>query len=623
MNTNFKLPSSTSLEKLSVSWIFKNQQRFLVFLACLVLLIIAGLAIISVTYIENRTLSKFQNLTKDFTFDWLNVQSNGTKIELSGNPPDQIEYLGVLSLITLNFDPDGIINNIQEPKEFYKPKQSLDLQIYSKNDAVYILGSFANQIQKTKTLELLQTHQPGKPINDLSTLKADSGLSEFDSAVEFGTKIFSHIPEGVVSLAGQSVNVTSHLNSQNQVDVISTRLQEIKPDSIELNLDLTFPLPLIKPYKFGIYLDGENTKLETCHVDDKESNNRIVSILSSINPDQQFNCQFSLGIPFLGWEDLIVQLLELFSDSRATFLRVSDFSVNILSDFDLSDQKLAAMEVIFNRFPSEEFNVQILNRKEILERTNPEFLRIFIDVNNKITIYGSIPDKSLKSLILDIIAAYLLPDQIDDFTVIRQGSNFSDLNRITNGIKSLVHLEAGELVILENGIYLYGVVSSQSNRDALIQYLDSEFRIEEYFLDIEIDEAILLDRLLSPEQCQSDVEQILVDKKITFDSGSIEINNQTREIIVELATVLRQCGHLPWEIGGHTDNQGSESMNLELSTKRAEAILFALELEGVPIENIVAKGYGESSPISSNRTKAGRELNRRIVIQLLATEEDN
>ena len=614
------IASFRNLEKFSSNWVFQDQKRFLLVLATFVLVVASGSAFLTVVYIEHRTLAKFQNLTEDLLFDWLEVTPNGTKVELAGNPPDQIDYLGVISMVNLNFDPDGIINNIQEPQTAYIPKQSLDLQLFAKNEAIYIFGSFANQHQRSTTLARLQELQPAKIINDFTTLKTDNAITEYNSVVEYGTRVISQIPEGVVSIAGQSISVTSHLASQDQVDETAARLQTSKPDSIDLLLNLTFPLPLVKPYKFGIYLAGEKTRLEACHVEDREGRDRISTFLASLETDQHFSCQISLGTPFPEWSNLIIALLEQLSDIGPAFLRVSDLSVYILSENEITEQERMALEEIILGFQDVDFNVQILSTKDTSEVTNPDFLRISKDVNNNITVFGAIPDNSTKSLILDIISAYLLHDKIDDFTVIKVGNSLLNLDLISNGIKSLVHLESGELVFPEQGFYLAGKASSVAKHDALIQYLNSEFRVEDYVLNIAIDEKVMLERLLSQEECMSGVDGITANKKITFDSGSIEINSQTRDIIVELAKILQQCGHWSWEIGGHTDNQGRESMNLELSTKRAEAVLFALELEGVPIDNIVAKGYGESSPIATNRTKTGRELNRRIVIDLKATE---
>lgn len=79
-----------------------------------------------------------------------------------------------------------------------------------------------------------------------------------------------------------------------------------------------------------------------------------------------------------------------------------------------------------------------------------------------------------------------------------------------------------------------------------------------------------------------------------------------------LADVLKDCPGMKMEISGHTDAQGSEEGNRALSQARAEAVLLALQGRGVDVTGMVAKGYGEATPIADNETDAGREANRRI-----------
>ncbi len=71
------------------------------------------------------------------------------------------------------------------------------------------------------------------------------------------------------------------------------------------------------------------------------------------------------------------------------------------------------------------------------------------------------------------------------------------------------------------------------------------------------------------------------------------------------------------EIGGHTDSQGREVMNQQLSQARADAVLNAIMSRRVLTSNLTAKGYGESEPIADNKTEAGREANRRIEFRLV------
>jgi OOP family OmpA-OmpF porin len=76
------------------------------------------------------------------------------------------------------------------------------------------------------------------------------------------------------------------------------------------------------------------------------------------------------------------------------------------------------------------------------------------------------------------------------------------------------------------------------------------------------------------------------------------------------------------EIGGHTDSQGREEMNQQLSKQRADAILDALQSRRVLTGNLTTKGYGEERPIADNDTEDGREANRRIEFTLVQPDQE-
>ncbi|MDX1629244.1 MAG: OmpA family protein, partial [Fulvivirga sp.] len=70
-------------------------------------------------------------------------------------------------------------------------------------------------------------------------------------------------------------------------------------------------------------------------------------------------------------------------------------------------------------------------------------------------------------------------------------------------------------------------------------------------------------------------------------------------------------------IAGHTDNQGNEKVNLEISQKRAYAAKRYLVEKGIDKNRIEAVGYGESKPIADNSTIKGRKKNRRIEFNVI------
>jgi OOP family OmpA-OmpF porin len=108
--------------------------------------------------------------------------------------------------------------------------------------------------------------------------------------------------------------------------------------------------------------------------------------------------------------------------------------------------------------------------------------------------------------------------------------------------------------------------------------------------------------------------------KIDFEPGSAQIARDTAGTLDGIAEEMRQCSDFPMEVGGHTDSQGREEMNLELSQKRAAAVVAALRERRVLTGNLTALGYGETVPIGDNETEAGREANRRIEFRLVKPE---
>jgi outer membrane protein OmpA-like peptidoglycan-associated protein len=118
---------------------------------------------------------------------------------------------------------------------------------------------------------------------------------------------------------------------------------------------------------------------------------------------------------------------------------------------------------------------------------------------------------------------------------------------------------------------------------------------------------------LSPVQAGSS----MILRNIFFKSGSWELLAESETELRELNDFLMLNKDLRIEIGGHTDNQGNDQDNLNLSLKRAEAVVNYLKSKGVEGVRLQAKGYGETKPVSDNSTEEGRQKNRRTEFLIL------
>jgi outer membrane protein OmpA-like peptidoglycan-associated protein len=86
----------------------------------------------------------------------------------------------------------------------------------------------------------------------------------------------------------------------------------------------------------------------------------------------------------------------------------------------------------------------------------------------------------------------------------------------------------------------------------------------------------------------------------------------------KLIDFLKKTPGVKVEIAGHTDNTGSAQYNMELSAKRAGAVVDYLIENGIQAERLFAKGYGEELPLADNETEEGRAMNRRTQLTIIS-----
>ena len=106
-------------------------------------------------------------------------------------------------------------------------------------------------------------------------------------------------------------------------------------------------------------------------------------------------------------------------------------------------------------------------------------------------------------------------------------------------------------------------------------------------------------------------------KTILFDTGKATIKFQSAEVLNQIINVLKKFPKSRFRIEGYTDSTGKKQKNIELSQNRADAVKIYLIQGGIDQSRLESKGYGPENPIASNKTRKGRELNRRVEINLI------
>jgi outer membrane protein OmpA-like peptidoglycan-associated protein len=111
---------------------------------------------------------------------------------------------------------------------------------------------------------------------------------------------------------------------------------------------------------------------------------------------------------------------------------------------------------------------------------------------------------------------------------------------------------------------------------------------------------------------------LTLDSGALFDFDSAMLKRQPQDHIGKVGEILVEYADTDIIVSGHTDNVGSETHNHRLSERRARSVRAHLVDIGVAPQRLTAVGYGELKPVASNESDAGRRLNRRVEIRILA-----
>src|ERR1700674_4243564 len=121
-------------------------------------------------------------------------------------------------------------------------------------------------------------------------------------------------------------------------------------------------------------------------------------------------------------------------------------------------------------------------------------------------------------------------------------------------------------------------------------------------------------QLKDMEAKKTDRGMVITLGDVLFDTNQAQLKSGAMRNVQKLADFFKQYPQRKVMIEGFTDSTGSGSRNKELSEKRADSVRTALLGMGISTDRITSRGYGESYPVASNDTVAGRQLNRRVEI---------
>ena len=442
-------------------------------------------------------------------------------------------------------------------------------------------------------------------------------------AMRYAVDTLGSLPRAKISVSAGKVHVTAMTASPDERSRLERELRRAAPRGIDVALDLSAPRPVITPFSLRYILNDEGGHFDACSAPDEDSASTILEAARAAGLTGRDSCTVGLGVPSPRWDEAAALSLAALNRLGAGSLTMTDADIALVAteglDPGLFDQIVGELETAL---PA----VFALHAElPVPEDTGPagpaEFFAT-LSPEGLVQLRGRVPSEGFRTLADSFARARFGSDAVYTAARVVEDLPVDWSARVLAGLEALGLLVNGVVTVEADTIAVRGVSHVEDASAQMSRLFTSKLGERAVFeLDVAYREPPPPENQpLSAEECEARIAEILAQGKITFEPGSARIDATSLQIVDAIADVLDNCDAIPLEIQGHTDSQGRESMNLELSQERANAVLSELSARRVRTSSYRAMGYGETRPIADNDTEEGREDNRRIEFRLVRTD---
>ena len=553
---------------------------------------------------------------------WAQVQTDGLQVILSGTAPDEAERFRAVSQAGGAVDKDRIIDVIDVETADIMVAPEFSMEILRNGEGIQLIGLLPKGSRRGKMVEGLREIAKDRPVTDMLETVDYQAPADWQPAVDFALEALATLPRSKISVQAGKVDIVAITDSREEKARIETTLARRRPSDLVLSFDISAPRPVITPFTLRFLIDAEGARFDACSADTEEARNQILAAARDAGAEGALGCTVGMGTPSPDWAKAVSMALRGLKELGAGSVTFSD-----------ADIALAAAETVaprdFDRVVGElESNLpEVFSLKAELARPEtktPDTIEFLADKGDdgRLTLRGRVLDEAQRHLIENYARALFGHDSV--YGAMRSAKDLPEgwSVRAMAGLEALAELHEGRLVVTPDLMRVTGVSGNASASDEVARVLAGHLG-EGARIDLNVHYDKRLDPVLSlPDgpECVRRLNAALDHAKITFEPGSSTIAAEGAGAMDALAGAMKDCEEFRIEVGGHTDSQGRDEMNLALSQERAQAVVRALMDRRISVRNLTAKGFGETQPIADNETEDGREANRRIEFVLLDTE---
>ena len=577
---------------------------------------------LTVSWIENSSATAVEKRLALEGFDWASVQTDGLKVVLEGEATSEALRFKALAAAGQIVEAARVIDNftITDSRPPVAPKFSVE--ILRNGKSISLIGLVPTKADNANFKDRVARIAGDLPVADFLETADYPVPDAWSSVISYGLLALERLEHSKISIGETQVTIEAIGESEAQKSKLLEELTRRTPADITSKIGISAPRPVITPFTLRFRITADGASFDACSADSPEAAVQILAAAKAAGLAEEATCRQGLGVPSPLWSKAATQAIAALTKLGGGSVTLSDADVTLTAPAG-TDPTL--FDTITSRLDGDLPEVFALNPILLVAPETPEDdaaipeMVATLSPEGQVQIRGPVisprAQRTLQTFAYavfgseDVYLSTKLQDNLPEGWMVRSLASLAGLSKLNSGIAT----------VSPNAIDITGLTGRRSAKTDIAQILidrlgdGTEFELEVTYLE-ELDP---LARMLNGTECVAEITDLASQNKIKFEPGSATLDGDSRDTVQAIAEVFERCLEAPIEIGGHTDSQGREEMNLNLSKGRAEAVLTALRGARVKLKSLTAEGYGETQPIADNGTAEGREANRRIEFRLV------
>ncbi|MDF1856523.1 OmpA family protein [Pseudooceanicola sp.] len=588
-------------------------------------LVAAGFA---VSTVEAKTETDVRMALDTNGLTWAEVQSDGLRLHLTGIAPSEAVRFRAISVAGAVIDASRVIDGMQvKPSEDLAPPR-FSVEILRNETTLSLIGLIPTATDRAGFVAALNKIDGVEDVADLLDVASHPMPEGWKPAIDYALKALAIVPRSKISVEAGKVSITAMSDSAEARKRMETQLKQRAPKGLLLTLAISAPRPVIAPFTLRFLIEDGSARFDACSADTEKGREAILNAARAAGLQGEARCTIGLGVPSTDWSqaaEMAITALAKLGSGSVTF---ADADITLIAAEGTAqgrfDDVVGALE---NDLPDVFALHAVLPEAPAVEAEGPPDFTATLSPEGLVQLRGRLNDELTRKATESYAKARFGAAHLHNSARLDGNLPADWPLRVLTALEALSKLSNGAVIVTPDNVSVSGNTGQESASDEITGLLSKrlgnseDFTVNVTYLEKLDPEAARPE----PEACLAELEAIQKVRKISFEPGSAKVDSQSLATMNDIAETLKLCGPIRMEIGGHTDSQGRETMNQQLSQARAQAVLNELRNRRILTASYTAKGYGETAPIASNKTEEGREENRRIEFKLLtfdSTEEE-